>query len=124
MAEPTTEKLGRTLEAIPAIPRDMVRRAREGYYDDFKSPLTFPEMTLVEDLRRVAANRSLPRSVRQEIEKIAQRVIGGEFDATAEESAAWAASPDGQETFRQLADDVVFGGIVRDMQRGESGDPS
>jgi hypothetical protein len=122
MPEPTTEKLARALEAIPAIPREMVQHARDGRYDDFKSPLTFPEITLVAELQAVAGNKSLPRSVRQEINRMAQRVINGEFDATPEESRAWAESPDGQETFRALADDVVFGGIVRDMEkRGEEG---
>lgn len=29
---------------------------------------------------------------------------------------AWAASPEGQETFRQLHDDVIFGGIARRME--------
>jgi hypothetical protein len=123
MTEPTTEKLARALEAIPAIPREMVRNARDGMYDDFKSPLTFPEITLVAELRKVAGNTSLPRSARQEISKMAQRVIDGEFDATPEESAAWAASPDGQETFRALADDVVFGGIVRDMEKRDGKGP-
>jgi hypothetical protein len=41
------------------------------------------------------------------------RVKDGDFDASKEESDAWAASPDGQETFRQLRDDAVFGGIAR-----------
>ena len=119
MAEPTTEKLARALESFPAIPPAMVKNAREGMYDDFKSPLTFPEITLVAELRAVAGNTSLPRSARQEIERLAKRVINGEFDATPEESRAWAESPDGQETFRVLADDAVFGGIVRDMERRE-----
>jgi len=44
-------------------------------------------------------------------------VIDGEFDASKEESDAWAASPEGQETFRQLRDDVVFDGMVRDIER-------
>jgi hypothetical protein len=115
--EHTAAKLARALSAIPAIPREMVQRAVDGYYHDFLSPLDFPEIQLVQDLRTVAANRSLPRSVRQEIGRMAQRVIDGEFDASPEESAAWAESPEGKETFRQLADDVVFGGMVRDMQR-------
>ena len=34
MTEPTTEKLARALEAIPAIPPAMVKNAREGMYDD------------------------------------------------------------------------------------------
>jgi hypothetical protein len=122
MAKPTTEKLARALEAIPAIPPAMVKNAREGMYDDFKSPLTFPEITLVAELRAVAGNKSLPRSARQEIGKMAQRVIDGEFDATPEESAAWAESPEGKETFRQLATDVTFGGIVRDMEKRSGGE--
>lgn len=118
MAEHTTARLARALSEIPAIPREMIERAIAGHYHDFLSPLDFPEIQLVEDLRAVAANRSLPRSTRQEIMRLVQQVIDGEFDASPEESAAWAASPEGKETFRQLADDAVFGGIVRDMERG------
>jgi hypothetical protein len=122
--EHTTAKLARALSEIPAIPREMIERAIAGHYHDFLSPLDFPEMQLVQDLRAVAANTSLPRSVRQEIGKLAQRVIDGEFDASPEESAAWAASPEGKETFRALADDVTFGGMVRDMEkRGEGTEP-
>jgi len=123
MAEHTTAKLARALSEIPAIPREMIERAIAGFYHDFLSPLDFPEIQLVEDLRAVAANRSLPRSIRQEITRLVQRVINGEFDASPEESAAWAASPEGQETFRQLADDVVFGGMVRDMEKHSEGGP-
>lgn len=119
MTEHTTAKLARTLSAIPAVPKEMVQRAIDGYYHDFLSPLDFPEIQLIEDLRTVAGNTSLPRSIRQEIMRLRQRVIDGEFDASPEESAAWAASPEGQETFRVLADDAVFGGIVRDMERSD-----
>jgi hypothetical protein len=81
-------------------------------------------VTVAEDsgrIRAVAANRSLPRSVRQEINEMAQRVIDGEFDASPEESQAWAESPEGRETFRQLATDSVFGGMVRDMEKRSEG---
>lgn len=101
-SEHTTAKLARALEPVLAIPRALVERARTGYYHDYLSPLAMPEIQLVADLRAVAANRSLPRSARQEIEQIAQRVIAGEFGASREESEAWAASPDGQETFATL----------------------
>jgi hypothetical protein len=101
-SEHTTAKLARALEPILAIPRNMVERARAGYYHDFLSPLAMPEVQLVADLRAAAANRSLPRSARQEIEQMAQRVIAGEFDASKEESGEWAASPEGQETFATL----------------------
>ncbi len=58
-----------------------------------------------------------PRDSRPLLRQLAQRVLDGEFDATREESDAWAASPEGQETFRQLRDDVVFGGIVRATEK-------
>jgi hypothetical protein len=118
-AEHTTVKLAKALSEIPAIPKQMISDALDGRYHDFLSPLDFPEIQLVQDLRAVAANRSLPRSARQEIGKMAQRVIDGEFDASKEESDEWARSPEGQETFRQLRDDAVFGGMVRRMQGGK-----
>ncbi len=123
MTEHTTAKLARALSEIPAIPREMIQRAVDGHYHDFLSPLDFPEMQLVQDLRTIAGNKSLPRSTRQDIGRLVQQVIDGEFDASPEESAEWAASPEGQETFRLLADDAVFGGIVRDMKRGEGTEP-
>jgi hypothetical protein len=117
--EHTTVKLAKALRGIPAVPPDMIKRAIDGYYHDFLSPLDFPETQLIADLRAIAANRALPRSQRQALEKMAQQVIDGEFDASAEESRAWAESAEGQETFRQLADDAVFGGIVKNMQGKE-----
>jgi hypothetical protein len=68
----------------------MVHDALGGYYDDFKSPLPFPEMQLLADAREHA----LP--------EIVEGVLNGEWDATKEESDAWAASPDGQAAFREL----------------------
>ena len=53
---------------------------------------------------------------------MAQRVIAGEFDASKEESDEWARSPEGQETLGLLADDAVFGGIVRRFQAKDDGE--
>lgn len=86
---PTTERLADALTEAGA-PVAMVLKARTGYYDDFKSPLTFPEMQLLADVREAG------------LESFAERVIDGEFDATPEESDAWAQSPEGQETFAEL----------------------
>lgn len=86
---PTTRKLATALMRRGA-PMDMVQRALAGYYDDFKSPLAMPEMQLYHD----ALAAGLP--------DIAEMVKDGEFDATKEESAAWARSPDGQATFAEL----------------------
>ena len=38
--------------------------------------------------------------------KFAARVASGEFDATKEESDEWANSPDGQETFKMLSQEM------------------
>lgn len=115
MAEHTTARLAKALREIPGVPEEMITRVIDGYYHDFLSPLDFPEIQLVADLRELASRPATPRNSRPLLRQMAQRVIAGEFDASKEESAAWAASPEGQETFRQLADDAVFGGIVRRM---------
>lgn len=118
MAEHTTAKLARALSAIPGVPREMVQRAVDGYYHDFLSPLAMPELQLVADLRELANAPAMPKDSRPLLRAMAQQVIDGEYDASKEESDAWARSPEGQETFRQLRDDATFGGIVRDMQKG------
>jgi hypothetical protein len=101
----------------------LIRRVIDGHYHDFLSPLDFPEIQLVADLRALARHPATPRDSRPLIRQVAQRVIDGDFDASAEESAAWAESPEGRETFRRLADDAVFGGIVKQMQAGEEAGP-
>lgn len=117
MAEHTTAKLARALSGIPGVPREMITRAVDGYYHDYLSPLTFPEMQLMADLRELARIPATPRDSRPLLRALADAVANGDYDATKEESDAWAASPDGQETFAALADDSVFGGIVRDMEK-------
>jgi hypothetical protein len=102
MSEHTTAKLAKALSEIPGVPKGMIQRAIDGYYHDYLSPLTFPEMQLVADLRELASLPATPRDSRPLLQEMAQRVIDGEFDASKEESDAWAASPEGQEAFRQL----------------------
>ena len=119
MAQHTTAKLAGALSEIPGVPKDMIQRAIDGYYHDYLSPLTFPEIQLVADLRELASVPATPRNSRPLLRELARRVIDGEFDASKEESDAWAASPEGQETFRQLVDDSVFGGMVKKMQEGK-----
>jgi hypothetical protein len=75
---------------------EMADKAREGYYHDFLSPLAMPEMQLVNDLAKVGTPDAM---------MLRQRVMGGDFDATAEESEAWANSQEGQETFGRLIRD-------------------
>lgn len=88
---PTTERLAQALEAAgdPRL-KPMIDRARQGYYDDYKSPLAAPLVQLAADLRQAGHP------------ELVKRVIDGEFDATPEESEAWANSPEGQAAFDEL----------------------
>lgn len=90
-AKHTTEILAEALEQAE-LP-EMAKAARAGYYHDFLSPLDFPEMTLAAALAGVGTPAALA---------VRQRVIDGDFDATLEESEAWAKSPEGQATFKKL----------------------
>jgi hypothetical protein len=86
---PTTERLAKALEEVHA-PEDMIKKAREGYYDDYKSPLPMPETQLYHDAKAYG------------LESIARGVINGEWDATKEESDAWAKSAEGQEVMQNI----------------------
>lgn len=114
MTEHTTVKLAKALREIPGVPQEMITRAIDGYYHDYLSPLDLPEMQLITDLRELASAPATPRDSRALLRALAQDIIEGKHDASKEESDEWAASPEGQETFRQLADDVTFGGMVRE----------
>lgn len=84
----TADRLASVLEAS-GLTR-MAERAREGFYDDYRSPVAFPQMTLVRDLRQ-ARQREL-----------ADRAQAGEWDATPEEAMAWARSPEGQDALKDM----------------------
>jgi hypothetical protein len=75
----------------------MADKAAQGYYHDFLSPLDFPEMQLVADLRSISTPEALA---------LIKRVISGEFDASKEESDDWAASEEGQDAFSRLIADA------------------
>lgn len=87
----TTEKLALALE--DANLPEMAKAARQGFYHDFLSPLAMPCMQLESDLRSQHTDAA---------EKVRERHLNGEFDATKEESDAWAESPDGKATFGEL----------------------
>lgn len=80
---------------------EMAVRARAGYYHDYLSEIAAPCVQLAVDLRAAAqATTEANRIVL--IMDVLERHLNGEFDATIEESDAWADSPDGQEAFRRL----------------------
>lgn len=56
---------------------DMAKKAKEGYYDDFRSPLATPIAQLVVDLFDVKAV------------DLAERAMAGEWDGTREEAERW-----------------------------------
>lgn len=90
-AVPTTERLALALEALED-PRlvEIIARARQGVYDDFKTTIAFPQAMLVSELQTLGHHQ------------FARRVIDGEFDATMEESIAWAESVEGQRVLQEL----------------------
>lgn len=89
MTIPTTEKLANILSENGA-PEDMIKKAREGYYDDFKSNLASPIIQLVNDLTKLG------------FIGLATRAKNGEFDASKEESDAWLHSPEGQNGLQEI----------------------
>ncbi len=80
-------------ELVKAGLFDMSLKARSGYYHDYLSPLATPCLQLSEDLRQAGTDAALA---------LRERHHQGEFDATKEESDAWADSPEGQAAFASL----------------------
>jgi hypothetical protein len=91
MTLPTRWKLG--IDLISAGFTDMADRAIAGWYDDYLSPLDMPTTELVNDLQKAGTPAAM---------LIREQVIKGDYDATAEEAEAWAASPEGREAFESF----------------------
>jgi hypothetical protein len=89
MTMATTDRLADELKKANC-PEWMVTKARAGYYDDYKSPLTFPTTMLVNDLTRLGQS------------DLADRVKDGEFDGTKEEAEEWMRSSEGQLFLNEL----------------------
>ena len=78
MQIPTTERLAAAIrEQLGERGEEMAKKAASGWYDDYKSELTFPLVQLVRDLRALGA------------EDLVIRAQAGEFDATEEEHRAY-----------------------------------
>jgi hypothetical protein len=78
----------------------MADKAASGYYHDFLSPLDMPCQQLAYDLDGFTKSATWPRAA--EATALLARHLAGEFDATKAESDAWAASPEGRQTFAML----------------------
>lgn len=73
---------------------EMARKARNGWYHDFLSPLDFPAVQLDNDLMEAGT----PEAV-----ELSKRHLNGEFDASIEESEEWCNSAEGQTTIKNVA---------------------
>lgn len=93
LGRPMPTKLFLAQELRAAGLHEMAELAADGYYHDFESPLALPEMQLDRDL--FAAGTPAAMALRK-------RHHNGEFDASVEESEAWAASADGREAINKL----------------------
>lgn len=93
----TKDMLAAALKEV--LLNSMAEKAAEGYYHDFLSPLPLPEIQLVNDLEKAA---KIHPKRKEAIMALRSRVINGDFDANKEESDAWAASPEGQQAYRDL----------------------
>ena len=88
--ESTTLKLERALKEVNA-PEIMLERAREGYYDDFKSSIEFPQNALYKD----AKDHDLPQ-------EFLTRIKNCEFDCQEWEARLFWMSPEGQAVQQNL----------------------
>lgn len=79
--KPATERLAEAMIEA-GCPAEMIQLARDGYYDDYKSPEATPCINLVNALTAYPELR--------------KRAMLGEFDAAKWESDIWAKSPEGQ----------------------------
>ena len=71
----TSDKLAQVLDEHGLSA--MAKRAREGYYDDYRSPIATPIRELVQDLQAAGQH------------ELANRAANGEFDGTKEEAEEW-----------------------------------
>ena len=90
---------------------DMAKRAEAGLYHDYLSPLDTPSIQLAKDLERAIAGGNIAAN------DLRRRHFDGEFDATAEESEAWAASSEGQAAFEKLMPEHRLGDAPLEEER-------
>lgn len=73
---PTSEKLARAM-AEAGCSSEMIQKARDNYYDDYKSAIATPQTQLVRDLTQAGQNA------------LARRAMNDEFAGTQAEGNAW-----------------------------------
>jgi hypothetical protein len=103
--EQTPMYLGRVLDDYLGFP-DMAKRARQGHFDDFFAPTEIADGMEILRLHRELTGKArvVGKSQAKRVTEVMAAVVAGEFDATKEESDRWAASKDGQDAMRMLAE--------------------
>lgn len=99
MTAKTSEKLALVLEGVGL--HAMAAKARLDQYHDYLSDDAFVSIILERELREARDQCSDP-IIAKLIEAIRLQHLNGDFDASKEESDEWAASAEGQETFKAL----------------------
>jgi hypothetical protein len=99
MTAKTSEMLAEVLESVGLDA--MAAKARADQYHDFLSDDALCAITLERELRE-ARDASDDPIMQKLIEDIRQHHLNGDFDASKEESDAWAASEEGQAAFGAL----------------------
>jgi hypothetical protein len=93
---PSTEVLVKDIEAeiekrgSTKLRQILLQRAKEDEFHDFFSPHAMNMNLLLQDARACG------------FDVICEGVLEGKYDATKEESAEWAASPEGQSAFEEF----------------------
>lgn len=95
-AWPSQQLLADDLRAAGAA--DLAERALTNEWSDYDGPHTFPQMHLIETLRGYPIMANVNRKA------LIENVKAGKYDASKEEADGWAASEEGQATFRALLD--------------------
>lgn len=90
MTAQSSQKLADALRAAGF--ETLAQRAELDEFHDYLSPHDLPAITLNIELAALGPGAKAIRA----------RFLDGDFDATAEEGDAWAASPDGQDAFGRL----------------------
>jgi hypothetical protein len=99
MTAKTSENLALVLEGVGLTA--MATKARADAYHDFFSNDALCALMLERELREAREKCSDP-IIAGLIETIRQRHLRGDFDASDEESAEWAASPEAKDALRML----------------------
>lgn len=109
MTAKTSQHLADTLRAAGF--EELAKRAEQDEFHDFLSPHDFPELLLDKELVEIIKEADITGAhrVKAAAMNIRARHHEGEFDASLKESDEWAESPEGRDTFEQLAKGITKG---------------